>query len=170
MNINETEKLSDREGFWAHCAVANLLLSHCDINPHTKHHIRGAVREASKKVTPIAGKGKDIAPTISAKAYEQIKRGHLTGLVLEHAVPISFMNALVLEQKGCSTTESIAQIILEWTALSVITLGEHDKLANLKLSKTMPEGWDRKDKYARYLMAGIEVLDISYKDAVKNSS
>lgn len=167
--MKNIEGLYDSEGFMMHCAVASCLLENFDLNPHTKHHIRGAVREATKKVTPISGKGKDIGSTISVGAYEKIVNGELTGLVLEHAIPVSYINELVLKIKGYSTPEKIADIVLTWTVLTVITVEEHEKLSSLKLGKSMPADWDGNSKYARYNKAGIEVLDVGYKDAVKKS-
>ena len=100
---------------------------------------------------------------------KKIVNGELTGLVLEHAIPVSYIKELVLKIKGYSTPEKIADIVLTWTVLTVISVEEHEKLSSLKLGKSMPADWDGNSKYASYNKAGIEVLDVGYKDAVKKS-
>ncbi|HIG58332.1 MAG TPA: hypothetical protein EYQ21_02875 [Flavobacteriales bacterium] len=168
-NVTTTLKPSDYNdsfGFYDHCDVARLLLTSKDLTSHLKHHIRGAVREATNKVTDLKGSGKNIASSISKDAYERILSGITTDLVLEHGVPVSYMNKLVLELTDV-TTENIAYIIAKWTTTSVITKEEDKRLNELKLYKTMPEDWDGENKFARYEAAGIELIDKSYKDAIK---
>ena len=163
MKINE---FTNEDGFWKHCEVAALIINELGINPHTKHHIRGAVREASKKVTNQKGSGKNIAPFISKAVNSYISKNQNPGFILEHSVPVSYLNQLVLELPVV-TKETIGEIIHKWTALSVITEEEHEKLGSLKLSKSMPSDWDGFNKFARYEKAGIELIDISYKAARK---
>lgn len=45
----------DQEAFLWHCEVAALIIGSLPLNPHTKQHIRGAIREASLKVTKDKG-------------------------------------------------------------------------------------------------------------------
>jgi hypothetical protein len=158
----------NEEGFWWHCEVAALIINELGINPHTKHHIRAAIREASNKVTDQKGGGKNIAPLISKSVHSRILQNQTMGFVLEHSVPVSYLNQLVLNL-SVVTKEKVGNIIHKWTTLSVITEEEHQKLSALKLSKTMPTDWDGVNKLARYEKAGIELVNISYKDAIKNS-
>ncbi len=157
------EELNDREGFITHCKVVELIIHEMEINPHTKHHIRTAVREASNKITTQKGSNKDKAEYISKKAREQIQQGSLEGLIFEHGVPVSHLNSLILKRGKSITWEEIADIIYKGTVLSVVTKTENENLKKLKLSKKMPEEWDGKDKFARYTKSGIEIVKESYK-------
>ncbi len=156
-------KLNDPDGFSQHCAIAVLIIKEFGLNPHTKYHIRGAIREATKKVTYLKGQDKDAAHFVSKKAIDQISNGETRGLVLEHAVPVSYINQYVI---ACEDPEvkDVEDIVLKWTILAVITKEEDSVLSNLKLHKTMPEDWDGEDKLARYKAAGIEVEEVNYKD------
>ena len=160
-------KLIDEEGFIGHCKVAALIMGNMEINPHTKHHIRGAVREASNKLTTIKGSGKDKAHYMSKNVQKQLNAGKLDGLVLEHGVPVSFMNDHVLKLKN-KTHEEIAKIIRKWTVLSVITKKEHDKLKDEGLYKKMPDDWDGINKFARYEKVKIQLVKNRYKELKKS--
>jgi hypothetical protein len=50
--------ISDEQGFWRHCEVAEVLLR-MGIDPHTTHHIREAIREASKKLGSVRTRDKE---------------------------------------------------------------------------------------------------------------
>ena len=144
------------DGFLGHCKVAALIINELGLNPHTKHHIRGAVREATLKVTKCKGTNKfSIATYASILALEKRTNGCLDDLVLEHAVPVSLINEKVL---GLSkpTELDIANIIYEWTVLTVITKQEHEALKNKGLPNRMPANWDNTDKFARYKFCDIE--------------
>jgi hypothetical protein len=47
--------ITDKKGFWRHCEVAEMLFL-MGTDPHTNHHIRSAIREASYKVGPVRTK------------------------------------------------------------------------------------------------------------------
>jgi len=177
-------KLIDEQGFIGHCKVAALIMGNMEINPHTKHHIRGAVREASNKLTIVKGSGKDKAHYMSKNVQKQLEAGNLEGLVLEHGVPVSVMNESVLKlmektdlenkthEEIAKTIEKwrkeIAEIIHNWTVLSVITKEEHDKLSNEGLNKKMPDNWDGINKFARYEKVKIELVKNKYKELKKS--
>jgi len=163
---DEEMKLIEKNGFIGHCKVAALIMGNMEINPHTKHHIRGAVREASNKLTTSKGSGKDKAHYMSKNIQKQLNAGKLDGLVLEHGVPVSFMNDRVLKLKN-KTHEEIAKIIRKWTVLSVITKKEHDKLKDKGLYKKMPDDWDGINKFARYEKVKIELVKNRYKELKK---
>ncbi len=155
-------------GLDEHCMVAALIISEMGLNPHTKHHIRSAVREATLKVTPKKGSSKDKATLMSESALKQMLEGNKDKLVLEHVVPVSFINKLVLAE-GMPAWQRIREIIIEWTLLSVITKNEEQMLKTLKLNQSMPSEWDGVDKYARYKVAGIELVASRYKELKKGS-
>jgi len=159
-------EVHDLEGFIQHCKVAELVMSHMKVNPHTKHHIRTAVRQATLKVTKNPGTGKDKASLMSDSAFKQMEQGNKDGLVLEHAVPVSVINGLVLALKSVDHGK-ICNIVHEWTVLSVITKSEHDLLSKLGLSKKMPDDWDGADRFARYKKAGITCQQSRYKELKK---
>lgn len=138
-------------GFLWHCSVASLILLNLEVNAHTKHHVRGCVREASLKVTKQPGKGKEKAEWVSKSALSQLEAGNKDQLVLEHAVPVSYINDLVLKLNNKSP-ENIAEVIYKWTVLCVITVEEHNNLLKNGLGKAMPKNWNESesDKFARY--------------------
>lgn len=159
-------KFTNHEGFIEHCKVAALIINEMGINPHTKHHIRGAIREASNKVTFEKGSGKDKAHFMSEGALSHMKSGNTDNLVLEHGVPISIMNDFVLRLDNVTYTD-IADIVKKYTVLAVITEEEDSRLSENKLTKTMPKGWDNMDKFARYDAVGIKLVGNQYKELKK---
>jgi len=178
-------KIIDKKGFDEHCKVAVLIMATMEINPHTKHHIRGAVREASNKLTTVKGSGKDKAEFMSENVQRQLEAGEPNGLVLEHGVPVSVMNSFVLElsektdlknkthEERANIIEKwhkeIAGIIEEWTVLSVITKKEHDTLRKEGLNQKMPDKWDGINKLARYhhKKVKIELVKNRHKELTK---
>ena len=157
------ETVHDPEGLVEHCKVAALILEKMARNPHTKHHIRSAVREATLKVTQNKGSGKNKASLVSVAALKQIRQGDRTNLVLEHVVPVSQINKLVLALPGASF-ENICEVVCNWTILSVITKSEHQTLSKFGLGKEMPDNLDESNKFARYEKAGITLEARLYKD------
>ena len=93
---------------------------------------------------------------MSREALSQMQQGAATGLIAEHAVPVSVVNERVLELAE-PTLDTIADLVLELTVLSVITEEEHDRLAAAGLRKTMPQAWDGLNAFSRYEAVGIEV-------------
>jgi hypothetical protein len=155
-------QIVDEFGLEQHCKVAALILKDMEINPHTKHHIRSALREASLKVTPNKGTNKDKATLMSEKSLKQMKTGDKKELYLEHIVPVSVINECVLKLNN-PTWKQISEIIIEWTILAIITKDENKVLRDQKLSKTMPHTWDGVDKLARYKCAKIKLIPSQYK-------
>lgn len=155
-----TFDVANQEAFLAHCEVASLIRRSLPLNPHTKHHIRSAIREASLKVTTKAGTGINRASHISDLARTKLNTKTAGEVVIEHVVPVSFMNEKVLAMDK-ATTLQIAEFIYTWTVLAAITREEHDLLRVKGLHDKMPEGWDGCDRFARYKYCGIPVSKIS---------
>jgi len=80
--------------------------------------------------------------------------GNKDRLVLEHVVPVSYINELVLNEAE-PTWQKIREIVIEWALLAVITKREDRRLKDLKLYQRMPSEWDGVDKFARYKLGGI---------------
>lgn len=158
--MNNRFDVVNPDGFLEHCRVAALIIGMMPINPHTKHHIRGAIREATLKVTKRKGGGKKSAAYMSKEALLVYKNeGYKTGkLVLEHSVPVSVLNSWILELKY-PTYLDIANIVYQWTELALITKEEHNRLSEISLAMRMPDDWDNLDKFARYKKADIELVD-----------
>jgi hypothetical protein len=152
--------VSSPDGFLGHCKVAALIINELPLNPHTKHHIRSAVREASLKVTKFKGTNKFSRAThASILALDKRSNKSSEDLILEHAVPVSLINEKVLELTK-PTELDIANIIYEWTVLTVITKQEHDVLKNKGLPNRMPLNWDNIDKFARYKFCDIQFMKL----------
>lgn len=151
--------MKDQDGLVWHCRVAALLLRELPQNPHTKHHVRGAIREAS---VAIKGKHRRLPEGVeffSANARDQLARGKKLGLVREHVVPVSVINKKVVELHQ-PTEESIIDVVRSWTILAAITQAEHDLLRQRGLHDKMPNSWCGTDKLARYKEVGIELLPV----------
>lgn len=127
--------------------VAALIIREMGVNPHTKHHIRTAIREATHKVTDKKGSRKSTAHFISESARQQMENGNKDNLVLEHVIPISYINELVLNLAGTRplTSQDIASIVLEWTCLALITADEDSRLTK----KAVPPDIQT-NKFSRY--------------------
>lgn len=156
--------LVNQEAFLWHCEVAALIIGCLPINPHTKHHIRGAIREASLKVTKNKGTGIKRASHVSILAQEKLETMASRGLILEHAIPISLINDKILAISK-PTKFDIAEIVYEWTILAVITKKEHEMLRINGFNDKMPTNWDGVDKFARYEACKIQVTPI--RQAIK---
>jgi len=154
---------NNEEALLGHCEVAALLIK-LGCNPHTKHHIRNAVREATYAVARAHGiSGNDKkkkAKYMSLEAEKCMKNGNFHDLVVDHVVPVSVINQKVLDEKKPCTMK-IRQIVEEWTLLAIITKPEHDRLREKGLYHKMPEGHDE-EKMARYDYVGIEVKKSAY--------
>ena len=163
MTYVKLEEVIDPTGLREHCKVAALILEKMDLNPHTKHHIRSAIREASLKITTNKGSSKDKATMMSTSALEQMTSGDKSNLILEHVVPVSEINKRVLSLES-PNTDKIQEIVVEWSILCVITEAEDRLLKDKKITKSMPNDWDGIDKYARYKKAGIDFVQSKYKE------
>lgn len=147
---HKKDMFNDPEGFDEHCEVAALIIREMGISPHTKHHIRTAIREATHKVTEKKGSRKATAHFMSQSARRQMEGGCKDDLMLEHVVPVSHINQLVLSlaETRPVTGEDIARIILDWTCLALITKDENSRLT----IKTVPPEI-HSNKFARYALA-----------------
>jgi hypothetical protein len=159
------DKLHNKDAFLAHCEIAAWLIHRFGkVDPAAKHHIRGAVREATKAATKVPGNDpKAKANRMSLLAAEKMRSGDFGGLRVDHAVPVSVINERVLALDD-PTRDNIASTILRLNELAVITVEEHHRLRDKGFSKDMPTDWDRIDPLARYHQVGIEVVSNEYRD------
>ena len=170
MRNSELNIIQDEEGVRGHCEVISTLIGQLGINPHTKHHIRAAVREVSNKITPRRGKSlKERAHYMSIEAYERMKKGSFSDLIADHMVPISVVNEKILNLDSYSI-ETIKGIIHQYAGICVITKEENKTLGNkYKLNQRMPEDWDGINISARYKTAGIEYVENQLKELSKSA-
>lgn len=161
--VHDKELFNDPEGFEQHCKVAALIIREMGINPHTKHHIRTAIREATHKVTDKKGSRKATAHFISESARQQMENGNKDNLVLEHVIPVSYINELVLKLAKTRplSEQDIANIVLDWTCLALITEEEDSRLTK----KAVPPDIQT-NKFARYthMEPPIRLHPNTYKD------
>lgn len=160
MKNSKLNIIQDEEGVKGHCEVIFTLISQLGINPHTKHHIRAAVREASNKITPRKGQSlKERAHYMSTEAYEKMKNRLFSNLIADHMVPISVVNEKILKLDSYSI-ESIKEIIQRYAGICVITKEENKTLGDkYKLNQRMPKDWDGINISARYKIAGIKYVE-----------
>lgn len=154
------EELRDANGFVAHCEVLLTLLKmkRNEFNsPAIKHHIRSAIREASKHVTKSPQKKAQYiskrARILRSKATKQkpLAKG---SIIFEHVVPISVLNDAILKMKN-PTCKSIRTFLLKYSVTAYITNDENSRLKNLGLSEDMPKGASISNTFARYDKAKI---------------
>lgn len=152
-------EIHSKDGLITHCNVAALIIREIGIDAHTRFHVRSAIREATLKVTPNPGTAKHSrARLISIDARSKKIESGMSGLVLEHAVPVSVICSKVLEIDTPSW-EDIASVVCEWTLLTIITQDEHDFLKSRGLHSRLPKGWNSTEKLARYIECGISVVE-----------
>ncbi|MDD2179444.1 hypothetical protein OIN59_18560 [Acidovorax sp. D2M1] len=147
----------DENGLVWHCRVAALLLRELPSNPHTNHHIRSAIREAS---VAIRGKHQKFPKNVdfySTAARDQLTYGDASGLVREHVVPVSIISKKIFELNN-PIEINIINIVHEWTILALITHKEHELLRENGLYDKMPKNWCGVDKFSRYKELAIELF------------
>jgi len=164
------EELHRPDYFRRHCEIVLYLLQLPDLeHPAVKHHVRGAIREASHHASRGPGyDNKRGAHYMSVGAMKQMEQGDFDGLVGDHLVPVSVLNHMIVSEVS-STWEGIAQILLTHGARAVITKAEHKLLQELRLHKDMPPNWDRRNPYARYKAAGIKLEPNQYQELKQRS-
>ena len=164
MEPSEEQGLWDEEGFWRHCQVAEVLFRAMGTDPHTNHHIRSAIREASYKVGNVRDKDrKRRAQYMSEAAEAQILNGDCTDLVVDHLVPVSEITKMVYQLTERSRSQ-IGAVIRQWSTFAVVTRGEHERLRREKLYHTMPKDWDRENRFARYDRVRIRLKQNRYPE------
>lgn len=82
------------------------------------------------------------------------------GLIHEHVVPRKIIRQKLFDLKKPSAT-SVKRILNKFCVGVVITKQEDDRLRELKLQKSMPDGWDGNDIWVRYKAAEIKVETIN---------
>lgn len=160
--------MSNEEYFTKQCEVLEYLLSRKDKSHSAiKTVIRCATREACNFASNLPGYDNKLgAKLISKKAYKQISQGDRTNLIGEHIVPISII-LIELNNLKIINFESITKTIKKYSTKAVITKSEDCKLRSDGLQKSMPENWCGNDIMARYKRAGIEVIEKTYKEVLK---
>ena len=175
------------DGLKDHSLIACLILNSLDKlnegnpkytnvdNPAYKHHIRGAIRSASNKVGCVkSSDNKKSAHYMSKAAKQQMLSGKMDELMGEHVVPVSIINAKVVDlyqsKKNIGKeieVHEIIKIVQDWSVHAVITKEEDLKLKESKLTKTMPPDWDRKNVFARHDKVGIVLIPNEYAALIK---
>ena len=114
--MKTTSTISDEKGFWRHCEVAEMLFR-MGVDPHTTHHIREAIREASKKLGRVRTKDKRRrAEYVSEAAEIELLNGRNKNLDEDHIVPISVIKKQILKLNRPNKSQ-IASIIRRWSSL-----------------------------------------------------
>ena len=150
---------SSNELFFTSCKVIEFLINSLGINKSTNHYIRNAVRLASLNAAGKTFTGKHMARWISPKAIEVQNRGPKSGeLILEHSIPVNVIVESVHKLRA-PTYLDIANVIYSMSALAVITKDEDRQISQIKLGRSMPKDWDGNDKFIRYKIAGIELVE-----------
>jgi len=163
----DNHSIWDEEGFWRHCEVAALIFRELGKDPHTNHHIRAAIREASYKVRSVPGReGKSGAKWMSKDAESKMISGDCSALIADHVVPISVITEMIYKAES-HDKKSIGEIVREWSIFAVITKQEHEKLRLSKLYHRMPPEWNHNNKFARYEAVGIELKKNTYLELCK---
>ena len=86
-------------------------------------------------------------------------------LIKEHAVPVKVIRDLLLELPSNSSLTKIEGVLLTHYKLGALTKDEDNQINKIKvnsknnsksLRSDMPDNWDKKDMFARYVAAGIK--------------
>jgi hypothetical protein len=78
------------------------------------------------------------------------------GLIHEHLVPRDIVRKKVFGLRN-PTPAAVRRTLTTWCVGVVVTKAEDDRLNELGLRQAMPESWDKRDKWARYKAAKIEI-------------
>lgn len=169
----------NENGLLGHCEVAALIIRELGETPHTRTHVRNAIRAASehaiKQETQSSGNLKETAQNMSVLAHNRmVNDGSCENLVGEHVVPVavlywmSRMGHEELRQRDHSfrdTVELIEEIVIEWSIGAVITRDEHRRLTREGCYQKMPPLWYDLDdvarstnKFSRYEQANITLI------------
>jgi hypothetical protein len=185
--MDHTKKSIIMEGLKDHSLIACLILNSLDKlnegnhkyqnvnNPAYKHHIRGAIRSATCNVVGCeSSDSKKRAHYMSKAAKQQMLSGKMDELMGEHVVPVSLINAKVVELYQSKKkigkeieVHEIIKIVKDWSVHAVITKKEDSKLKEAKLTKKMPPDWDRKNVFARHDKVGIVLIPNEYAALIK---
>jgi hypothetical protein len=163
MSTSKNKEYSEK-----YCLILTDFLSRKDKHsPAMKGIIRYVIRAAVNTAKELPGYDNKLgAEIISKKALLQIKTGNLSGLIGEHAVPISIVNNMLLNMESPEKC-IIEKTIQKFSLRAVITADEDIKLKNANLTKRMPPNWDGESVMTRYDFCEIPFVKIAYK-AIKN--
>lgn len=117
------------------------------------------LREGLNKFLSNAFKGRKHLKShfVSRSALEQLQCNDFTELVFEHLIPKSKYIQKPCEEKaiqGTLTVEYIEDLLQKFWYFAIITKKEDSLLTRFR----MPEDWDENDIFARYKVAGIELV------------
>lgn len=129
---------NDKQGFDRHCEVAAMTYQ-MGFAPHTKHHFREAIRQASYKVTERPGKKRKSAHYISEAAMRHIRDGKKDGLEADHIVPIQYIVNHLYEFAATKPGQQdmlsqIKAVVSCYSRLAIVTKEEHGQLSKVRWS------------------------------------
>jgi len=167
-NIKKTAA-TNLEFFEIYCGIIRDLLRREDRdNPAIKYVLRVVVREAANCTSDLPCYDNKLGSKMtSVMAFEKIMNDDLSGLIGDHAVPVSVFNELLLNIEDINT-DSIKKIIADHALRVVITEEEDKQLGDSKLKKKMPSDWNG-NILARYDRVGIKLTNMSYKIALNEA-
>jgi len=142
------------------CKVAEKLLSEMEINSATKFAVRSVLREAVNKSCPnYRGNNNRLnVKYISNAAQKVIDESSNEKLISEHILPLSLMLKNIY-LKNIKNHKELENLCKNYSDMCLISKKEDELLRLHKLTKTMPNDWDNKDKFARYRATGIEFTE-----------
>jgi hypothetical protein len=90
----------------------------------------------------------------SAKALSSVNKPKK--LIHEHLVPRKMLREMIFDLNNPSSDE-LYKILDTWCIGVVVTVDEDRNLNKLKLRSSMPQNWDKENKWSRYIEAGIKI-------------
>jgi hypothetical protein len=117
----------------------------------------------------VASSAKLRAEYMSVNAAKRIASGNPSALEMDHAVPVSVINDVVLRLSKPST-QAIVEVVTRLSRLVCITDDEHRALRDNSLTKSMPRGWaydasDAETLHARYQATDITIVKKRWSEA-----
>lgn len=108
----------------------------------TKRILRATMRRIKPKL---------IARSVNANLGVEVE--------VDHAVPVNVIVQKIMEC-NLSTKASLKDVICTYLVAVELTKVEHKKLLKMhKLESEMPGDWDGQGPYARYIAAGIKIIE-----------
>lgn len=96
-------------------------------------------------------------PKSSLKRARSRKLGEGSRFVFDHAVPLKVVYQIMLESRR-EQRDLLPQLLMFCEGV-LITKEDDDRLTRLGLRSSMPSDWNYFDRYSRYEVAGIEVVN-----------
>jgi hypothetical protein len=83
------------------------------------------------------------------------KNANLRDCQVEHVIPLMFIVNMLMDLEKLDKN-TIKEILSLYFYVILVTKDEHQKLNASGYRSRMPDGWDKKDIWARYKLSGIE--------------